>query len=179
MRMISAYETLWDDVTKHFLTHRSSNVVRRAVATIKHMLSTASLANTNTKKILELEEELSVALRESVSAMTDLETSALDDEELQTLDGTIYRISSLISIRDMVSWLEDDDSGQQRRPLDIVISLVERSRLGNKAENSVSTGFTFQYSRSNRGFTDERKPYFYLMLLYFMEISCDLCGCGW
>jgi cohesin complex subunit SA-1/2 len=68
MRMIGAYESLWDDVTKQFMHYSSPLVVRRAVATIKHMLDTPALANANAKKILELEEELGTALRDAVGA---------------------------------------------------------------------------------------------------------------
>jgi len=143
MRMIAAYENLWDDVCKQFMTHSSSEVILRAVGTIRHMLATKSLQNTNKKKIGELEEELSRVLRGKASAAgvggrKNLETSTLDAEEVQALDVTVYRIANLLNVRNMASWLEDDDGGKEVRLIEIFTSLVERARLGNEDEDKAS-----------------------------------------
>ena len=142
MRMISSYETLWDDVCKQFMTHSSPDVIRRAVGTIRHMLSAASLQNTNKKKIGELEEELAGVLRgkagsAGVGGRKNLETATFDDDEVRTLDGTIYRIANLFNLRNMSSWLEDDDGGKEVRLIEIFTSLAERARLGNENEDKV------------------------------------------
>ncbi|KAG6380324.1 hypothetical protein JVT61DRAFT_8434 [Boletus reticuloceps] len=57
MRMMSAYAGLWDDVSKQFLSHSSQSVVTKSVAAIRHFMAASSLTNTNSTKILELEDE--------------------------------------------------------------------------------------------------------------------------
>jgi cohesin complex subunit SA-1/2 len=152
MRMITAYESLWDDVSKQFMTHSSSEVILRAVGTIRHMLAAKSLQNTNKKKIGELEEELAGVLRgkagaAGVGGRKNLETSTLDAEEVQLLDVTVYRVANLLNIRNMASWLEDDDGGKEVRLLEIFMSLAERARLGNEDEDKV--GCVVLYSSSS------------------------------
>ncbi|KIM27792.1 hypothetical protein M408DRAFT_329747 [Serendipita vermifera MAFF 305830] len=142
MRMISAYETLWDDVCKQFMTHSSPDVIRRAVGTIRHMLSAASLQNTNKKKIGELEEELAGILRGKAATAgsggrRSLETATFNEDETQALDTTIYRVANLLNLRNMSAWLEEDDGGKEVRLLEIFTSLAERARLGNESEDKM------------------------------------------
>ena len=136
MRMVSAYESLWDDVTKQFMHYSFPLVVRRAVATIKHMLDTHSLANANAKKILELEEELGTALRDTI-ATRDIETAVLREEEAKRIEGVALRVACLSSTRDMMTWMEDDEGGKQSRALDIFLVLLERAKLGRESEDKV------------------------------------------
>jgi cohesin complex subunit SA-1/2 len=145
MRLITAYETLWDDVSKQLMNHPSETVIRRAVQTIRHLLSTTSLQNTNKKRMGDLEEELGGAIRERVGDRAKagaggrraLETATLDEEEIRALTTLLYRVSSLINIKDMVIWVEDDDGGKEVRLVDVFTSLVERAKLGNKEEDKV------------------------------------------
>ena len=136
MRMVSAYESLWDDVTKQFMHYSLPLVVRRAVATIKHMLDTPALANANAKKILELEEGLGTALRDAVGAQ-DIETAVLGEEEAKSIEGVALRVACLSSTRDMMTWMEDDEGGKQSRALDIFLALLERAKLGYESEDKV------------------------------------------
>ncbi|KAG8849420.1 hypothetical protein FRC20_002314 [Serendipita sp. 405] len=141
LRMINAYEALWDDVSKQFLTHSSPNVIRRAVSSIRHMLLTASLRNINKKKFAELEEELASSLRRLVgtgrASLKSLETANLNNDRLHTLSTTIYRSAAILSVKDMSAWLEDDDGGKALRILDITTSVIERAKLGHKNEDHV------------------------------------------
>ncbi|KAG8773087.1 hypothetical protein FRC15_002275 [Serendipita sp. 397] len=141
LRMINAYEALWDDVSKQFLTHSSPNVIRRAVSSIRHMLFTASLRNINKKKFAELEEELASSLRRLVgtgrASLKSLETANLNNDRLHTLSTTIYRSAAILSVKDMSAWLEDDDGGKALRILDITTSVIERAKLGHKNEDHV------------------------------------------
>ena len=136
MRMVTAYESLWDDVSKQFMHYSCPFVVRRAVATIKHMLDTPPLANANAKKILELEEELGTALRDAVGAR-EIETAVLQEEEARRIEGVALRVACLSSTRDMMAWMEDDEGGKQSRALDIFLALIERAKLGHEAEDKV------------------------------------------
>lgn len=137
--MIPAYETLWDDISKQLITHPSPMVTRRAIGSLKHMIATGSLQNVNNKKISELEEDIAKDLRKAskMKSKTSLETVTLSDDDVELLELTIYRISSLFSARDLVGWMEDNDGGKQTRILDIFIGLVERAKLGNSIENQV------------------------------------------
>jgi cohesin complex subunit SA-1/2 len=144
MRLITAYETLWDDVSKQFMNHSSPTVLRRAVGTIGHMLSTTSLQNTNKQKMRELEEELGSAIRERIGdrarapagGRRPLETATLNEEEIRGLSTMLYRVSCLMSIRDMVGWMEETN-GSEVRLLDMFTSLMERAKLGNPDEDKV------------------------------------------
>jgi len=57
-----AYASLWDDITKQLLSYSAKCVLTSAVACITHFLSCPSLSNTNSTKILELEDELAAQL---------------------------------------------------------------------------------------------------------------------
>jgi cohesin complex subunit SA-1/2 len=139
MRMIPTYETLWDDISKQLTTHPSPIVTRRAIGALKHMLATGSLQNVNNKKISELEEDLAKDLRKAtkMKSKNSLETTALSEDDVELVELTIFRISSLFSARDLVGWMEDNDGGKQTRILDIFIGLAERAKLGNGIENQV------------------------------------------
>ncbi|KAG8818564.1 hypothetical protein FRC17_010784 [Serendipita sp. 399] len=139
LRMINAYEALWDDVSKQFLTHSSPEVIRRAVSSMRQMLSTSSLRNINKKKLAELEEELAGSLRRLVgtgrATLKSLETAGLNSDRIHMLSTTIYRVAAILSVKDMSGWLEDDDGGKALRILDITTSLVERAKLGHQNED--------------------------------------------
>lgn len=177
MRMIGAYETLWDDVTKQFMHYSSPLVVRRAVATIKHMLETHALANTNTKKILELEEELGTALRDAVGAR-DIETATIQEEEAKRIEGVALRVACLSSTRDMMAWMEDDEGGKQSRALDIFLALLERAKLGHEAEDKVRIFWRCRLDEEADLHLAERACHQCRLVLPAMEVTCGLCHCG-
>ncbi|KAK7678058.1 hypothetical protein QCA50_018999 [Cerrena zonata] len=137
MRMMTAYSTLWDDITKQFLSHSSSTVLTNAVTTIRYMMDTTSLSNTNSTKILELEDELSNSLREAISGGDELEVASFDEDEVLALSAVCSRIATLAGTRDMISWMEEDEGGKQSSAWDIVSALAERGRLGYKEEEAM------------------------------------------
>lgn len=149
MRMLPAYETLWDDISKQLMTHPSPTVTRRAIGALKHLTAAGSLQNVNNKKISELEEDLARDLRKAskMKSRASLETATLDEDDVELLELTIYRIASLFSARNLVGWMEDNDGGKQARILDIFNGLVERAKLGNSIENQVSK-FVLQVEQS-------------------------------
>lgn len=176
MRMMAAYETLWDDVSKQFMTQSSPDVIRHTVGTIKHLLGTTSLQNANQKKIADLEEELASALRDKVGGRTRpktggkraLETTILHGDEIAALNVLLYRVESLFNIRNLVSWAEDDDGGKEVRLLDIFTSLMERSKLGNSSEDKVRSFIAFRQHFSSI-YTDDRGRYQGFMHLCAVE----------
>jgi len=174
MRMIGAYESLWDDVTKQFMHYSPPLVVRRAVATIKHMLDTPALANANAKKILELEEELGTALRDAVGAR-EIETITLQEEESKRIEGVALRVACLSGTRDMVVWMEDDEGGKQSRVLDIFLALLERAKFGHEAEDKVRISWlACRLDEGAESCLVERTCNQCRLVLPAMEVTCDL-----
>ena len=134
---MKAYETLWDDVTKQILTQSSPSVLSNALSTALYLLNTTSLANTNATKSLELEEEVSVSLREALSGRDELEVASFSEDEIRVIEAVISRLAMLFSRRDLSSWMEEDEGGKQSTSWDIINALAERGRLGRKEEDAV------------------------------------------
>ncbi|KAF9817346.1 hypothetical protein IEO21_03487 [Rhodonia placenta] len=134
MRMMTAYAGLWEDVTKQFLSHSSPIVLTNAVATIRHMMDATSLSNTNSTKILELEDELSTSLRDAIAGREEIEIASFDEDEVLSLTAICARLAALVGIRDMTAWMEEDEGGKQSSAWDIVSALAERGRLGYREE---------------------------------------------
>ncbi|PSR72770.1 hypothetical protein PHLCEN_2v11369 [Hermanssonia centrifuga] len=137
MRVISAYATLWDDIIKQFTSHSTPILLTNAVATIRFMLDATSLANTNSTKILELEEELSTSLRDTIRGRDELELASFSEDEILALAAICARLATLMGTRDMTSWMEEDEGGKQSSAWDIISALAERGRLGYKEEEAM------------------------------------------
>ncbi|KAI0772878.1 hypothetical protein BD413DRAFT_622407 [Trametes elegans] len=134
MRMMTAYSSLWEDVTKQFLSHSSPVVLANAVAAIRRMLDATSLSKTNSAKILELEDELSTSLRDAIAGRDEIEVASFTEDEVISLGAICARLAALSGIRDMTAWMEEDEGGKQSSAWDIVSALAERGRLGYKEE---------------------------------------------
>ncbi|TFY80258.1 hypothetical protein EWM64_g3756 [Hericium alpestre] len=134
MRMIPAYSNLWDDVLKQFSTHSSLTVLSNAVATIRHFMDASSLSNTNSTKIVELEDELAASLREAIAGRDELEFASFTEDEVILLGSLCARLSALTGVRDMTSWMEEDEGGKQSSGWDIISALADRGKLGYKEE---------------------------------------------
>ncbi|KDQ56870.1 hypothetical protein JAAARDRAFT_36349 [Jaapia argillacea MUCL 33604] len=137
MRMITAYASLWDDVTKQFLSHSSPKVLTRAVSTIAHLMNATSLSNTNSTKILELEDELSTSLRDLVGGREELEVATFSEDEVLSLGALCTRIARLGGVRDLVGWMEEDEGGKQSSAWDIISAVAERGKLGYREEETM------------------------------------------
>ncbi|KAF9232626.1 hypothetical protein BU15DRAFT_90603 [Melanogaster broomeanus] len=134
MRMINSYASLWDDVTKQFLSHSSQTVLTKAVSAIRHLMAATSLTNTNSTKILELEDELATQLRDPVAGREEIEVASFTEDEVLALGAVCARICTLAGSRDVCAWMEEDEGGKQSSAWDIICALVERGRLGYKEE---------------------------------------------
>ncbi|KAG5641552.1 hypothetical protein DXG03_004787 [Asterophora parasitica] len=137
MRMITSYASLWDDVTKQFLSHSSLNVLAHAMAAIRHFMDATSLSNSNSTKILELEDELSTALRDAVAGRDEIEVASFSEDETISLAALCTRLAVLFGSRNMTAWMEEDEGGKQSSAWDIINALVERGRLGYKEEETL------------------------------------------
>ncbi|OBZ76095.1 Cohesin subunit psc3 [Grifola frondosa] len=134
MRMMTAYSTLWEDITKQFLSHSSPVVLTNAAATIRHMMDATSLSNTNSTKILELEDELSTSLRDAIAGRDEVEVASFSEDEVLSLGAICARLAALSGIRNLTTWMEEDEGGKQSSAWDIISALAERGRLGYKEE---------------------------------------------
>ena len=132
-----AYAALWDDVTKQFMSHSAPIVLSNAVTTIRYMMDATSLSNTNSKKILELEEQLSLSLRDLLKGRDELEIASFSEDEILALTSVCTRLATLAGTRDMTSWIEEDEGGKQSKAWDIIMALVERGKLGYREEETV------------------------------------------
>ncbi|KAI0342546.1 hypothetical protein BDW22DRAFT_1357931 [Trametopsis cervina] len=137
MRMMTAYVGLWDDVIKQFTSHSAQIVLSTAVTTIRCMIDATSLSNTNSAKVLELEELLSTSLRDIIRGRDELEIATFSEDEVLTLTGVCTRLATLAGTRDMTAWVEEDEGGMQSSAWDIIMALVERGKLGYKEEESM------------------------------------------
>ncbi|KAF8337116.1 uncharacterized protein EI90DRAFT_3044949 [Cantharellus anzutake] len=137
MRMLTAFEGLWDDISKQILTQSSPAVVSSAILTMMHLLQATALSATNSTKLVELDDELSSSLRAVVSGREEIEASSFHEDEVVSLAAITLRIQLLSARRDMSSWVEDDDNGKQSSSWDIILALAERGRLGHKEEDTL------------------------------------------
>ncbi|KAG6851858.1 hypothetical protein C0991_005465 [Blastosporella zonata] len=134
MRMMAGYNSLWDDVTKQFLSHSSLNVLTHAMSAIRHFMDATSLSNTNSTKILELEDELSTSLRDTVAGRDEIEVASFGEDEVLSLTSLCARLAVLFGSRNITGWIEEDEGGKQSSAWDILNALIERGRLGYKDE---------------------------------------------
>lgn len=119
------------------MSHGVPIILTNAVATIRYMMNATSLSNTNSTKILELEEELSSALRDTIQGRDELEIASFSEDEVISLGAICARLATLAGTRDMTAWMEEDEGGKQSSAWDIVSALAERGRLGYREEETV------------------------------------------
>jgi len=108
-----------------------------AMAAIRYFMDATSLSNTNSTKILELEDELSTQLRDTIAGRDEIEVASFSEDEVLALSAWCTRLSVLAGARNMTSWVEEDEGGKQSSAWDIISALVERGRLGYKEEEMV------------------------------------------
>ena len=125
------------------MSHSSQTVLVHAVVAIQQFMNATSLSNTNNTKILELEDELSTSLRDAVGGRDELEIASFTEDEVSTLTHICARLAAFAKIRNMISWLEEDEGGKQSSAWDIVSALAERGRLGYKEEETVCSIWDF------------------------------------
>ncbi|KAF9559794.1 hypothetical protein CPC08DRAFT_666116 [Agrocybe pediades] len=134
MRMIAAYNGIWDDVIKQFMSHSSAKVLSHARDAIDYFMSATSLSNSNSSKILELEDELSTQLRDLVAGRDEIEIASFSEDEVHAISAWCMRLAVLFGTRNMTAWIEEDEGGKQSSAWDIVSALIERGRLGYNEE---------------------------------------------
>ncbi|BGP45801.1 cohesin complex subunit [Rhodotorula kratochvilovae] len=134
-QQVSAYEALWDDVTKQLLKHTQVDVLDEAARTLVYFLAAKDLSAQNETKIAELEETLVGALR--AAAGDDVEAATFGEDELHALTACVARVQKLAKVRNLSSALEDTDGGKEMSAMDILDGIVNRGRLGYKEETAM------------------------------------------
>ncbi|KAG1847841.1 hypothetical protein DFJ58DRAFT_797077 [Suillus subalutaceus] len=117
-------ETLISDLTRALIKGSTETDANRIanVLLIPPLMNVE--LNTNSTKILELEDELAAQLRDAVGGREEIEVAGFNEDEVCALIGT----------RDMCGWMEESEGGKQSCVWDIVAALVERGRLGYREE---------------------------------------------
>jgi cohesin complex subunit SA-1/2 len=76
-------------------------------------------------------------LRDAVAGREELELATFKEDEVSALSHICARLAIFAKIRNMISWIEEDEGGKQSSAWDIVSALAERGRLGYKEEETV------------------------------------------
>lgn len=135
--LLQAYETLWDDLTKVFLKNSESIVLGPAITAISYLLSSDTLANTNTAKYVELEDALFTSLRTAVDGR-DVDSAGLNEDDVAALSSICMRIGLLYNYKDLGAAMDEDEGGKQSSGWAIILALGGRGSLGYKEESKVS-----------------------------------------
>jgi len=136
MRRISAYEALWDDVTKQFTQHTHPDVIDQAVQTIAHLQDARALSNTNEVKLAELAETATAAMRD-ILAGQDVESAAFDEDERLAVTAALARVSKAYRWTDLTAALLETDGHRQSSAWEIADAVSLRGRLGYKDETAM------------------------------------------
>lgn len=131
-----AYESLWDDITKHFLTQTSPDLLSAAISAINTLSLNAALSTQNVKKLSELSDALFTSLRTALED-EDVAVLAMSADQLEAVQAILLRLVQLARSRDVVEMMEDEEGGQTSA-WDICRAFVERGELGYGEEAKVS-----------------------------------------
>lgn len=122
---------------------------------IRYFMEATSLSNSNSTKILELEDELSTQLRDTIAGRDEIEVASFSEDEVLALGAWCTRLAILAGTRNMTLWIEEDEGGKQSSAWDIVNALVERGRLGYKEEEMVCALAYFMWVSGLTRHTDD------------------------
>jgi cohesin complex subunit SA-1/2 len=119
------------------------NILVQVCNSVAYFMEATSLSNTNSSKILELEDQLSRALRDAVEGREELEISEFTADETLSLTALSARLRILAGLRDMSAWTDENEGGLQSSIWQILEALAERGRLGYKEDEEVSMQLDF------------------------------------
>ena len=105
---------------------------------IRYFMEATSLSNSNSTKILELEDELSTQLQDAIAGRDEIKVALFSEDEVLALNALCTHLAVLAGTWNMTTWTEDDKGGKQSSAWDIINALVERGRLRYKEEKIVS-----------------------------------------
>jgi cohesin complex subunit SA-1/2 len=103
--------------------------------TIRHLLETEALANSNATKVGELEDALFGALHDLIGDRT-VATAVFEEDEIPTLEAACKRIGLLLSFRPAVAAMEETE-GETATGWSLLLDLANRGSLGYQEEATV------------------------------------------
>ncbi|WVF68116.1 hypothetical protein IAT40_002879 [Kwoniella sp. CBS 6097] len=141
VRMGTAYNALWDEVSKQFLQHTSPAVLKSAIEAIHTLSQNSDMDAANNNKLAEVQESLFASLRDAIG-QNDVALLSLEEEDLAQLEAIMLRLCLLQKSRNLVEIMEDIEGGQSSG-WEIVCAFAERGRLGYKEEAKM-IGYTIE-----------------------------------
>ena len=120
------------------------SVLVNAAKVIYTLMDATALSNTNSTKIVELEDELSTSLRDVIAGRDEVEVAVFSEDEVLALTAICTRLAVLSGCRDLSGWVDENEGGKQSSAWDILCALAERGRLGYKEEEMVCLLLRFQ-----------------------------------
>lgn len=136
MRVVTSYESLWDDVTKQFLSHTDVLILERAMETIRSLAAADSLAATNKEKKAQLEQAVLAPLRQ-IASEVELHNAVLDEDTIAKLEATLTRLIMIAKNWDVTAVMDEKDDGNASSAIDIVTEILDRGSMGFSEEEKM------------------------------------------
>lgn len=137
MRQLSAYESLWDIVTRQFLAARDTALLQRSMETLDVFVATKELSGINSAKQSALEAAILAPLKE-IATEVEIEHNHLEPEQRDKLTGAITRLVLLSRYNDCSSLLEEEtDRNRPNSAIHIAMGVLERGSLGMQEDDQV------------------------------------------
>ncbi|KAG0141898.1 hypothetical protein CROQUDRAFT_82784 [Cronartium quercuum f. sp. fusiforme G11] len=143
LRSVSAYEELWDVLTRQYLKQQAPQTIEVISSTIDYLInSTKSLSHINDPKIKVLDQKLIESLFKLIQTKRDLEVCTFEEDEIVSLNLILLKIVQLIRYRDLSYILEAIDSDAEdliglTKPIDLIHILANRGRLSYHEESKM------------------------------------------
>ena len=139
MRLLTAYEALWSDVTRHFTSTANVFVLERAMETIQYLRSADTLSQYNGEKTAALEQAVVAPIYE-ITAASEIGTG-LDEDDLKKLDASMMRLALIVKNWDAIALLEEKDGGNASSLVDIAVEVLNRGQVATAEEDNVSCSY--------------------------------------
>ncbi|KAG9307285.1 hypothetical protein G9A89_017113 [Geosiphon pyriformis] len=135
LRMTKAYETLVEDIKELFLKHTHPLVLAHAAESLRHMTQSKNLASVTETKLSELQEEVIKTFRKECQDK-ELSTAHLGRDEVHSLGTSINRLEQLISVVNMLQFVEERDENNQD-VASCIAALAQRGMLAHQQEEKI------------------------------------------
>jgi cohesin complex subunit SA-1/2 len=138
MRQVTAYEQLWDDITRQFVSHSDVILLEKAMEAISVLRVTQALSATNSEKESALEAAVIEPLRQLLDGIDANNATPLDEDIIQKLTAWLTRLCLILKNWDVTPALIEVGPGNAPTVLEAVNQLVERGQMGFQEEEKVS-----------------------------------------
>jgi cohesin complex subunit SA-1/2 len=139
MRQVTAYEQLWDDIIKQFVSHSDIDTLERAMEAFQALRGTQALSATNTEKTAQLESGVVTPLRQLLESIDANNATPLQDETVQKLVTWLARLSLLLKNWDVTALLLAVPADNGLSILEAIAQVVDRGQMGFLEEEKVGS----------------------------------------